>query len=347
MTGIVAVPGETPDEVMRHVAGWLANQESPLTRAAYARDLAGITPEPPSGQRRPKPMLAPPWLEWCRSLGIDPLSDVTPDHVAVYARTLEASGLARTSRARKLSAVSSWYSHLTERGVIPASPARIKRPKVNRDARVAPSLTREQAQALLAAADSSPGPQRARTSALTATLLFTGARVSEVIGADTDDIGVDRGVRVLWVTRKGGKRQALLLPGPVASRIDAYLAGRGDLSALPVSRGQAGLSRHPVLFAAGNGKRLRAPDVWKLVRRLGKRAGFPPELVNHLGPHSMRATFITLSLDAGVPLRDVQDAAGHISADTTRGYDRSRHNLDRAPGWALAAYLSASPPQGQ
>jgi integrase/recombinase XerD len=49
---------------------------------------------------------------------------------------------------------------------------------------------------------------------------------------------------------------------------------------------------------------------------------------------------VTLALDAGVSLRDVQDAAGHADPRTTRRYDRARHNLDRAATYAVAAYLA-------
>ena len=341
MTAELAISAAEPGEVMRLIYGWLANQDSPHTRTAYARDLAGIVPPSKTGKTRPKPALAPSWLEWCASFGADPVA-VTPDHVALYARTLEASGLARTSRARKLSAVSSFYKHLVQRGVIAASPAQVKRPKVSRDVRKAPGLTRAQVHALIRAADTDMGKQQARTSALIATIVYTGGRVSEAVGANVADMGIDRGHRVLWVTRKGGKRQALALPGPAAERIDDYLAQRADLSTVPARRGQEGAPGRVPLFPTSHGKRLLPADVWKLVRRLGGAAGFPPELVSRLGPHALRATFITLSLDAGAPIRDVQDAAGHDSADTTRGYDRSRHNLDRAPGWKLAAYLADS-----
>jgi integrase len=225
--------------------------------------------------------------------------------------------------------------------MVAASPVTVRRPAVNRDARVAPGLTRAQAHAFMDAADGAPGPQRARTSALMATLVLTGARVSEAISADIADLGIDRGHRVLWVTRKGGKRQALALPGPAAERVDAYLAARSRAGTAVAERGQPGSPLRQPLFATATGGRLFPWDVWKLIRRLGERAGFPAELTRRLGPHALRATFITLSLDAGAPIRDVQDAAGHVSADTTRGYDRSRHNLDRAPGYALAAYLAA------
>lgn len=340
VTSDLTVPASQPDEVMRLVAGWLADQRSRHTQVAYARDVAGLTQAPKTGQRRPKPTPAPCWLEWCQSAGIHPVTDAEREHVALYARMLDASGLAPASRARKLSAISSWYRYLAYKDLVTANPAEIKRPKIDRDARVSPGLTRPQAQALMDAADDDPGPERARTSALIATLLLTGARVSEATGAGTLDLGIDRGYRVLWVTRKGGKRQALALPGPAAERIDAYLAERADGPSLPARPGYEGAPRHAPLFITSKGERLLSADVWKLVRRLARRAGFPPELVRRLGPHSLRATFITLSLDAGAPIRDVQDAAGHESADTTRGYDRSRHNLDRAPGWALASYLS-------
>ena len=61
-------------------------------------------------------------------------------------------------------------------------------------------------------------------------LLFTGARVSEVIGADVGDLGTERGRRVLRVTRGDGDRRSLPLPGPAAVRIDAHLARRPDLA---------------------------------------------------------------------------------------------------------------------
>ena len=58
----------------------------------------------------------------------------------------------------------------------------------------------------------------------------------------------------------------------------------------------------------------------------------------------MRHAFVTLALDAGVSLRDVQDAAGHADPRTTRRYDRARHNLDRAATYTVAAYLAGDGP---
>jgi site-specific recombinase XerD len=324
MTGTIAELGEDTDPLGALVLGWLAGKRSVHTRRAYGRDIAG-------------------WLTWCAEHGTDPLTAAEP-LAAGWARRMEADGLTAATVGRKLAAASSWYDWLTRCGHAGTNPlARLDRPEVSRDVSTTPGLTREQALGMLSAADSARGPQQARTSALMAVLLFTGARVSEVTGADVEDLGTDRGHRVLWVTRKGGKRQALALPGPAADRLDTYLASRGDMSTMPALQGAPGAGRpRRVLFATDSGARLLAADVWRLVRRIGKAAGLPADLVSHLGPHAMRHSFATLYLDSGGSLRDLQDAMGHADPRTTRRYDRARHTLDRSPGYALAAFLSQS-----
>ena len=207
------------DPVILLVTAWLSARRSENTRAGYARDI-GITPP-----RRPG--RAPSWLTWCREQGVHPVTGVTMLHVARYARQLETAGLSPASAARKLAAISSWYAWLARRGHISASPAAgVARPRPGPRTPPAPALTSAQVLALINAADTASGSQRARTAALTAVLLYAGARLSEVTGADVADLGTSDGRRVLWVTRASGRRQALPLPGPAAARIDAYLAGR-------------------------------------------------------------------------------------------------------------------------
>jgi len=257
------------------VLGWLAGKRSVHTRRAYGRDIAG-------------------WLSWCAAQGAGPLSAAEP-HAAGWARRMEADGLAAATVGRRLAAVSSWYAWLARNGHAAGNPAEfLARPEVDQDTSSTPGLTRDQALGLLAAADRARGPQRARTAALVAVLLFTGARVSEVTGADIEDLGTDRGHRVLRVTRKGGRRQALGLPTPAAGRLDAYLAARPDTESLPALAGQPGASRaRRPLFATQSGGRLFPADVWSLIRRLGKAAGLPGGLVSHLGPHAVRHAFAT------------------------------------------------------
>src|SRR6201996_1872346 len=173
------------DPVTLLVTAWLSARRSENTRAGYARDI-GITPP-----RRPG--RAPSWLTWCREQGVHPVTGVTMLHVARYARQLEAAGLSPASAARKLAAISSWYAWLARRGHISAHPAaHTARPRPG--PRIPPpALTPGQVLALINAADTAPGSQRARTAALTAVLLFAGARLIEVTGADVADLGTSGG----------------------------------------------------------------------------------------------------------------------------------------------------------
>jgi integrase/recombinase XerD len=277
------------DPVTLLVLGWLAAKRSANTRTAYARDI-GITP-------RRRPSRAPSWLAWCQGRGVHPVTGVTGLHAARYARQLDATGLSPASAARKLAAVSSRYAWLARRGHITASPAGgIARPRAGPRSPPVPALTLSQSLALVHAADQAPGQQRTRTAALVALLLFTGARLNEVIGADVADLGTHQGSRVLWATR-GGRRQGLALPGPAASRIDACLAAR------------AGLTGVSALFATATGRRLFAADVRRAVRRLATRAGLPADLTSHLGPRAIRYSSATPYLEADGSLRDLRSAS--------------------------------------
>ena len=319
---------------------WLSTKRTANTRFAYGRDI-GVRIQRPGAQEigEPGPAKAPDWLTYCRSIGLDPLHGVQEEHVALWARGMEAAGLSAPTVARKLCAVSSWYTWLRKHGHVQDNPAEdLDRPYVNPDISKTPGLTKDQALALLAAADSADWPQAARNATLTALLLFTGARVSEACGATLADLGMDRGHRVLWVTRKGGERQPLALPPPVLSRLDAYIDGRGDLEHVPAVVGSTGRDRP--LIATTAGRHMRPADAWALMRRLGKAAGLPGVLVNSMGAHSMRHSFATLALDAGGNLVDLQDAMGHKDPRTTRRYDRARGRLDRSPGYLLAQYLA-------
>lgn len=187
------------------VAGWLLGFSSPNTRSAYRRDLAG-------------------WLEFCATAGVEPLQ-ARRSHVDAWARTLEAKGAGPATVARKLAAVSSWYRYLLAEDVLPgASPCtHVRRPRVSDDSRTL-GPDREEARALLAAAEML-GPKYA---ALIALLLLNGLRVSEAINADVGDLDVERGHRVLRVTRKGGRTALVPLAPRTSAALDAHLAGRTD-----------------------------------------------------------------------------------------------------------------------
>ncbi len=76
----------------------------------------------------------------------------------------------------------------------------------------------------------------------------------------------------------------------------------------------------------------------RMVRRVAKAAG----ITKRIGPHSLRHSFITAALDAGVPLRDVQEAASHDDPRTTMRYDRARVSLDRHATHVVSAFLAGA-----
>jgi integrase/recombinase XerD len=315
MSSALEIPAPA-DDTRPLVLAFLATKRSVNTRQAYLRDLAEFA-------------------GWCDRHGTSLLA-AGETTAAVFARHLESIGRKNTTVARKLTSASSFYAWCARHGHVQANPlAALDRPVVDYDTSATPGLTRDQAIALMHAADR----ETERTGALVAVLLFTGARISEVLSADIEDLGTDRGHRVLRVKRKGGKVQSLVLPAPALARIDAYLAGRDDYVTVPAITADASRPPRRVLFATGNGNRMYRAEVRRLLQRLGRAAGLPDDVFGHMSPHSMRHAYATLSLDADVSLRDLQDAMGHADPRTTRRYDRSRGNLDRAPGITLAGYI--------
>jgi integrase/recombinase XerD len=76
----------------------------------------------------------------------------------------------------------------------------------------------------------------------------------------------------------------------------------------------------------------------RIVRRIARRAG----IAKHIGPHTLRHAFITAALDAGVPLREVQEAASHADPRTTMRYDRARASLDRHATYIVVGYIAGA-----
>ena len=100
----------------------------------------------------------------------------------------------------------------------------------------------------------------------------------------------------------------------------------------------AGDRDHGPLLLSRSGRRLDRHGATRIVRRLAKRAG----ITKHISPHSLRHSFITAALDAGVPLRDVQIAARHADPRTTTRYDRARNNLDRHASYIVTAFIAGA-----
>ena len=151
---------------------------------------------------------------------------------------------------------------------------------------------------------------------------FWERRVSEATGANIENLGVERGHRTLVITRKGGKVVTIPLAPRTARAIDLAVGERVE---------------GPIFFGP-DGQRLDRHGAARVVRRVALRAG----ITKPVGPHTLRHAFITAALDAGVPLRDVQEAASHADPRTTMRYDRARGSLDRHATYIVAAYIAGA-----
>ena len=96
-------------------------------------------------------------------------------------------------------------------------------------------------------------------------------------------------------------------------------------------------SEGPILLS-GDGTRLDRHAAGRIVRRLARRAG----IHKRVGPHTLRHAFITAALDAGIPLRDVQEAASHADPRTTVRCDRARVSLDRHATYIVATFIAGA-----
>jgi site-specific recombinase XerD len=242
---MAALPGR--EELL--AAAWLMSLRSTRTRRAYAGDLRA-------------------WLAWLAGRRIDVLA-AGRVHVDLWVAGQQDQGAEAASVRRRLSALSSFYRYCAAHdltGQIPT--AGVARPVVDPDYTATIGLTRDQARALVAAADRDRGPQALRTAALTRLLLHNALRVDEACAADVTDLGADVGQRVLRVMRKGGRRARVPLTPAAAAALDAYLTDRALRAGLAGPRDLDG-----PLLATATGGRLGQGHLWELVRRLAREAG--------------------------------------------------------------------------
>jgi site-specific recombinase XerD len=223
---------------------------------------------------------------WCRDLELHLFASKRV-HIEAFARDLEAKGRSRATIARRLCTVTCFYRYAEQEGLIDHSPAvHVRRPRLDYESH-AVGLDRNELGAMLVAA----GLAGARDHALIALLAMNGLRVSEAAGANIEQLGMERGHRTLTVLRKGGKTVTMPMSPRTARAVDLAVGERFE---------------GPILLG-NDGERLDRHAAARIVRRIGKAAGINKKI----GPHTLRHGFITAALDAGVPLRDVQEAASH------------------------------------
>lgn len=308
----------TGDPLPDIAGGWIARHKSPNTRRAYARRFRT-------------------WEAYARSCGVHPLDARLPLADA-YARYIEtAPTLIRTKGGRRgemtptgkplspagqaqaLSAAGSFYIYAVRLDAASADPfAAVERPEIDPDHSNTEGLTPDETARLLETAHE----HAPRSYALVTLLYFLGPRVNEILALNVSQLGYDKGHRTLPLRRKGGRVQAVPVPPMALDALTTYLDGRTD----------------GPLFTTATGRRWSEPEVWKHLRVLARRADLPQ--ANTIKPHALRHGFITDGLDEGVPLHEMQDAAGHRDPRTTQRYNRRRGRLDNHPAYKVAAAMA-------
>ena len=218
---------------------------------------------------------------------------------------------AATSLARLQSSVRGMHRFLVVEGIDPVDPTtHVRPPKMPR--RLPKALTIAQVEALLAAAGpepaaATPGDLVAlRDRALLELLYATGARVSEAVGLDVDDVTDGD---ILRVRGKGSKERIVPIGSYARAAVDAYLTrARPELA----RRGKAS----PRLFLGARGAPLSRQSAWLVIQAAAERAN----LEAHVSPHTLRHSFATHLLQGGADVRVVQELLGHASVATTQIY---------------------------
>jgi integrase/recombinase XerD len=244
------------------------------------------------------------YFEHLTSRDIDDLAKVSEDDVSEFLVALRrgdpeagVSPLSAVSAARTLIGLAEFD---VAQAVKPPTPGR----------RLPKSLSLDQVLALLAGAggDSpSDGPLTLRNRALLELLYSTGARISEAVGLDVDDI--DTHARSVLLRGKGGKQRLVPIGRPAVQALDAYtVRGRSELA----RRGRG----TPAIFLNARGGRLSRQSAWQVLQDAAERA----DITSGVSPHTLRHSFATHLLDGGADVRVVQELLGHASVTTTQIY---------------------------
>jgi integrase/recombinase XerD len=248
--------------------------------------------------------------------GVDDLRNVTEPDVSEFLVALRRGdpdtgsvALSAVSAARALIAVRGLHRFAAAEGLTDLDVARaVKPPTPSR--RLPKSLSVDDVLALLdgAGGDSeTDGPLTLRNRALLEVLYSTGARISEAVGLDVDD--VDTHSRSVLLRGKGGKQRLVPIGRPAVGALDAYLVrGRPDLA----RRGKA----TPAIFLNVRGGRLSRQSAWQVLQDAAARA----KISAAVSPHTLRHSFATHLLEGGADVRVVQELLGHASVTTTQIY---------------------------
>ena len=246
--------------------------------------------------------------------GIDDLGGISETTVSDFLVRLregdaEHAPLSSTSAARTVVAVRGFHRFAVRDGLTSADPAVSVKPPAPAK-RLPKALPLADVEAILEAAGAAGTTLALRDRALLEVLYGTGARISEAVGLDVDDLDPVDGTVLL--RGKGGKERLVPVGSFARDAVDAYLVrGRPDLVAASTAATTAG-----ALFLNARGGRLSRQSAWAVLVKAAERAG----VTQDVSPHTLRHSFATHLLDGGADVRVVQELLGHASVTTTQVY---------------------------
>jgi integrase/recombinase XerD len=246
--------------------------------------------------------------------GVRVLDDVRPADVAEFLAAIREGDdshkpLVASSAGRAVIAVRGLHSFAFAQGMTSGDPAREVSPPAP-PRRLPKAIGVTEVERLLGAAGSpaSAEPRELRDRALLEFLYSTGARISETVSLDVDDLDLAADPSVL-LSGKGGKQRFVPVGSYAVRAIEAYLVrGRPALAV-------AGAAASPAVFLNARGGRLTRQGAWGVLREAGERSG-----IKGVSPHTLRHSFATHLLDGGADIRVVQELLGHASVTTTQVY---------------------------
>ena len=275
------------DAYLRHVS--IERGLSANTVAAYRRDLEA-------------------YLLWLDQHEVSTTEGVATDNVRAYIQHLHEradSPLTATSRARVLSSVRGFHRFLLDDGLATTDPTLgLTPPKLPK--RLPKALSISDVEALLEAC-AGDDEVAIRDRAVLELLYATGARITEIVSLNVDDITDAEGM--VRVRGKGNKQRLVPVGSYARTALDAYL-----VRVRPVFSARG--SSTPSLFLGPRGARMSRQSAWLVIQSAAERA----HLSAHVSPHSLRHSFATHLLNGGADVRVVQELLGHSSVATTQIY---------------------------
>ena len=245
-------------------------------------------------------------------LGSKPLADVVPETITEFEKTLREANLSVASINRVDSTLRSFFKHLQQEYGYADPTLEISPKKSAR--RLPKALTIAQIVSMIDAALRDGQPITVRDQAMLELLYSSGARVSELIGINMNDLSTietdDGIITTLKLRGKGSKERIVPLGSFAAKAIENYMVRvRPDLAAKSSKTTSA-------LFLNSRGSRISRQSAWQMVLDAAEAAG----VTEHVSPHVFRHSYATHLLDGGADIRVVQELLGHASVTTTQIY---------------------------